>query len=140
MQTYTKVFNSIIYSTIWREPLHVKVLWITMLAICDKNGEIHASSSGLADAARITDEQCEEGLKKLQSPDPKSGTPDHEGRRVEKIDNAHWLILNHGKYRDLMSEEDKKEKGRIRQARYDEKKRKEASSKENPKPTPPRRH
>lgn len=110
---YTKLFSSITESTIWSEPDYVRVLWITMLSKADQHGRVWASIPGLAHLARISNELCEEALNKLLSPDPYSRTPDHEGRRIEKIDGG-WRLLNHGKYREIKDSEDLKEKARLR--------------------------
>ena len=51
MSGYSKLFSEICDSTIWREPDHVRIVWITMLAKANKHGEVMASIPGLADAA-----------------------------------------------------------------------------------------
>jgi hypothetical protein len=115
---FTKLFGSLIHSTIWREPDHVRLVWITMLAIVNRNGVVEASLPGLADAARVTVEQCEEALTKLSSPDKYSRSKVHEGRRILEIDGG-WQLLNYESYRKRMSAEDQKEKTaeRVRRAR-----------------------
>ena len=95
MTGYTKLFSSIIASTIWREDKEIiKIVWITMLAMADKNGTVEASVPGLADMARVTVKECEKSLKCLQAPDAYSRTKEHEGRRIEPIDGG-WLVLVH---------------------------------------------
>ena len=105
---YTKLFNSIIYSTIWREPDHVRLVWITMLALKDRNGEVHASVPGLADAARVALHQCEDALRILCAPDEYSRNTAHEGRRIMPCDGG-WLIVNSEYYRGKMNEEERRE-------------------------------
>lgn len=117
--SFTKLFSGIIHSTIWREPDHVRLLWVTMLAMADRDGLVEASVPGLADAARITLKQCEEGLVSLSGPDPYSRTKDHAGRRIEAVDGG-WLLLNHAKYRAKMSQDEQREKTRLRVARHRE--------------------
>jgi len=115
MAGYTKLFNSILHSTIWTEPNEIRILWITMLAMADKEGNVNASIPGLARIAGISIEQTEAGIEKLKSPDAYSRTPAHEGRRIENIDGG-WRLLNHGKYRALMSIEERREYNRVKQA------------------------
>jgi hypothetical protein len=98
---YTKLFGSIVGSTIWREDDKTRILWITMMALSNKHGIVEASIPGLADFARITLAECEAGLAKLSAPDTYSRTKEHDGRRIEAIDGG-WQLLNHGKYRDKM--------------------------------------
>jgi hypothetical protein len=114
---FTKLFNSILDSTIWQEPLETKVVWITMLAMCDRNGEVHASIPGLAKRAGVTIPQCNAALSCLESPDEYSRTKDHDGRRIEEIDGG-WALLNHAKYRQLLSAEERREYNRRKQAEY----------------------
>lgn len=115
--SYAKLFSSIIHSTVWRESPHVKILWITMLAMADKDGAVMASIPGLADAARVTLEQCHEGLQRLQESDLYSRTKENDGKRIIEIDGG-WALLNYPKYRDLKSEEENKEKNRVRVANW----------------------
>jgi hypothetical protein len=117
--SYTKRFNSIITSTIWTEDDKTRILWITMLALADKNGEVQASIPGLARVAGMSVECCEAAIGKFLSPDPYSRTPDDEGRRIEVIDGG-WALLNHGKYREMASRDEQKEAEAERKRRYRE--------------------
>ena len=105
---FTKLFNSILDSTIWQEAKETKLVWITMLAMCDKNGEIHASIPGLAVRSGVTISECEAALLCLLSEDKYSRTKTDEGRRIAEIDGG-WLLINHGKYRELLSKEERRE-------------------------------
>jgi len=105
--TFTKLFSSITESTIWCEDSDIRVVWITMLAMSDKNGRIWASIPGLAKRAAVSIEQTESALNKFLSPDPYSRTKEHEGRRIEVIDGG-WRLLNHAKYRAIRDEEERK--------------------------------
>lgn len=102
MSGWTKLQSSIVHSTIWREPHHVRIVWITMLALCDSKGKIEGSIPGLADISRCTMEECLDALNKLLSPDEWSRDPDNGGRRIEEIPGG-WIVLNYGKYRDPVS-------------------------------------
>ncbi len=117
MTGFTKLFGSIVNSTIWREPKEVKIVWITMLALSNREGVVESSLPGLADAARVTIEECVESLRVLMSPDPYSRTKAHDGRRVQEVEGG-WFILNHAKYRAKLSAEDQREKARVRQGRW----------------------
>lgn len=109
--TFTKLFNSITESTIWVEPAHTKIVWITMLAMADHVGRVHASVPGLANRAVVPLKDCEIALDTLLSPDRHSRTKDNEGRRIEPIDGG-WRLLNYTKYRELIDEESVKESKR----------------------------
>jgi hypothetical protein len=112
-ETYTKLFSSITLSTIWREPHTTRIVWITMLALADRNGYVGASVPGLADAARVTLEECQSALATFLAPDPWSRSPEHEGRRIEVTDRG-WVVLNHDRYRDMRDEDVHREVERTR--------------------------
>jgi len=113
MAGYTKLFNSILASTIWREEKETKILWITMLAMADKDGMVEASIPGLADLARLTVKETQTALGILESPDEFSRTKDHEGRRIEPVLGG-WLVLNHAKYRQKMDMDERREYLRVK--------------------------
>jgi len=117
MQGYTKLFNSILASTIWSEPDHTRITWITMLAMADKDGMVSASVPGLAALARISVEKCEEALVTLSSPDRYSRTKELEGRRIAEIDGG-WQLLNYEKYKKKLSAEERREYLAAKQREY----------------------
>ena len=106
--TYTKLFSSITTSTIVSEPLHVRWLWVTMLAAVKSDGVVYGSIPGLARLANVPIDQCEDGLKRLMEPDPYSRTQDNEGRRIEAVDGG-WKLLNHAKYDSIRNEAERAE-------------------------------
>lgn len=121
MAGYTKLFNSILASTIWREDDKTRIVWITLLAMADKNGVAEGSVPGLADLARVTIPECEASLTKLMSADAYSRTTDHEGKRIAKVEGG-WAILNHAKYRAKMNLDERREYNRIKQKEFRQKK------------------
>jgi hypothetical protein len=113
MTGYTKLFGSIVDSTIWRESKETKIVWITMLAKANRDGLVEASLPGLADASRVSLDECIEALKCLSSPDKYSRTKLHEGRRIQEVDGG-WIILNHSKYRAKMNADERREYFRLK--------------------------
>jgi hypothetical protein len=114
---YTKLFGSIVASTIWREDDKTRIVWITLLALSDKDGYVAGSIPGLADLARVSIVECEQALEKLQQPDKYSRSPEHDGRRIEVVEGG-WFILNRAKYRNSDWEQDKLERHREANRRY----------------------
>jgi hypothetical protein len=119
MNGYVKLFDSIFMSTVWQEDNPTRIVWITLLGKKDRDGIVEGSIPGLAHLARVTVEEAEAAINKFLAPDPHSRTSDYEGRRIEAIDGG-WRVLNHEKYRDLLSREDKLERDRVRQQRHRE--------------------
>ena len=100
MHGFTKLFSTLITSTVWREDDKVRVVWITMLALADRDGVVPASVPGLAALANVDTEDCRSALALLAAPDKDSRTREHEGRRIEEVDGG-WKLLNYAKYREL---------------------------------------
>lgn len=82
-----------------------------MLAMSDKHGHVQASIPGLAKIAAVTLEETERAINLFLSPDKYSRTKDHEGRRIQEMDGG-WLLINHGKYRDELDAEMRRENNR----------------------------
>lgn len=106
--TFTKLFSSITASTIWGEDDHTRLVWITMLAMSNKNGYVFGSVPGLATMARVPLESTVMALEKLQQPDKWSRTKEHEGRRIEVVDGG-WRLLTYLKHRAIRDEEERRE-------------------------------
>jgi len=128
---YTKLFSSIVTSTIWMEDDKTRIVWITMLAIADKNGEVQGSIPGLARISGVPVEDCRAAIAKFLAPDPDSRTKDDEGRRIEEIDGG-WALLNHNKYRDMASKDEQRQAEAMRKARYREKQKRNGLSQSVP--------
>lgn len=116
---YTKLFGSILNSTVWQEDSETRVVWITMLALCDAKGFVWAAVPGLARQAGVSCEATERALAKFLAPDPYSRTKDHEGRRIVVADGG-WTLLNYEKYRDRdrRDTDARRKQNREAQARY----------------------
>lgn len=106
--SFTKLFSSITASTIWCEPNHVRIVWITMLSMADQHGNVAASIPGLAAIARVSVEECRQSIKLFLAPDTDSRTKAHEGRRIAEIEGG-WNMLNYTFYREKMDKENRRE-------------------------------
>lgn len=110
---YTKFFSDLVDSSIWDEPPEVCKVWVTLLVLCNSDGFVRGSVGWLAGKARVSRETCEIALRKFQSPDSKSRTPDNDGKRIEQLDDG-WLVLNYLAFRDRLSTNPKAIATRIR--------------------------
>lgn len=131
MAGYAPVFRAILQSTVWDEAPHVKVVWLTMLLLCDKTGFVEATIPGLARAAVVTREQCVEAIERLSSPDPDSKTKAEGGRRIIKVDDG-WQLVNHQKYKDKVGLSSKAARERVQNHRKRKKESKKKSGDEIP--------
>jgi hypothetical protein len=117
MSGYTKLFNSILASTIWEADDKTRIVWITLLAMADRHGIAEGSIPGLATFARVSVEDCEKAVKKLMRPDPHSRSKAKNGRRIEAIDGG-WRLINHGKYREALNADERREYLRVKQQEH----------------------
>jgi len=92
------LFSTIITSSIWSEDDQTRIIWITLLALANRYGEIAATIPGISRAANIPIPQVETALKKFQEPDKYSRSKDYEGRRIKEIPGG-WQLLNYAFYR-----------------------------------------
>lgn len=109
---YTPAFSDIYMGTLYgRWP--AAAVWASLLPLLDRNGVIDMSMQAIAGMTGWPLDLLEQGIQQLMEPDPKSRTPDHEGRRLVALDPNRpwgWRAVNHGKYRE-----------RARKQNYDEK-------------------
>jgi len=121
MSGFTKLFSTITESTVWGEDAETRIVWITLLAMADRWGRVHASLPGLAHRARVSLDQAANALELFMRPDrySRTFTPECEGRRIEPIDGG-WRLINYLKYRDLKDEEHSLSMGAERVRRWRE--------------------
>jgi len=79
-----------------------------MLALADRNGVVDAALPGLANAARVTVEECSAALEKFKQPDKFSRSKSHDGRRIEEIEGG-WRLFNYEFYRKKLSADERRE-------------------------------
>jgi hypothetical protein len=112
-ESFTKLFSTILSSTVWNEDADTRLVWITMLALADRRGYVGASIPGLAHQARVSLEAAESAVKKLSSPDTYSRTKTNEGRRITETERG-WLIVNYSHFRGLRDDDARREYERDR--------------------------
>jgi hypothetical protein len=106
----------ILNSSIWTESASTRLVWFTLLILCDTDGYVGASLPGLARQAAVSVEDCSLALTLFLEPDPFSRTKEHEGRRVEVADRG-WRVLNFSKVLERLSSDRVKARDRMRKMR-----------------------
>lgn len=98
-QSFTLLWEKILRSSLWVvESKETRLVWITILAMKNSEGQVFSSVIGLADAAKVTLDECREALQVLLSPDPNDTSKVEEGRRIREIPGG-WQVVNHDMYR-----------------------------------------
>lgn len=112
---FTKLQRSIVTSSIWLQDAETRLVWITLLALCDRDGIVRASPLGLAHQARVSPEGCHNALELLQSPDGDSRSKEYDGRRIERVDGG-FLVLNYTRILGEGAREERRDYNRGKQA------------------------
>ena len=107
-EPFTKLLSSITDSSIWDEDNETRIVWVTLLAMADKDGVVHAAVTGIAHRSRIPIASTERALGRFMAPDKYSRSPDYEGRRIERVEGG-FSLLNHARIRENLTEPTAKE-------------------------------
>ena len=59
---FVKLHGTILDSSVWSEPSHIRLVWLTLLILCDTEGYVGAAVPGIAHAARVTLQEAEDAL------------------------------------------------------------------------------
>lgn len=133
--SWSPLFSSIVASSIWGLQPHIKVVWITMIALKDKNGFVAGSVPGLARLAAVSVEECREAIAIFEAPDEDSKCKKDEGRRIKSVEGG-WMILGHQRFQKKMKEISTRVGNATRQARWRERKRPRLRASKNTGPLP----
>lgn len=107
---YAKLFEQIYDSSIadnWR----TRVVFQDMLILADSDGVVDRTAEAIAARTRVPIKMVRVAIKELESPDPRSRTPDAQGKRLLRIDPNRdwgWKIVNYERYRAMKDEFDRK--------------------------------
>src|SRR3990167_6859575 len=101
---FSKLFN-----TMWGGSLYgrfeASATFMVLLSLCDRNGVVDMTPEAIAGTTGWPIAFIRKGISELISPDPRSRTPDEEGRRLVAIDEHRdwgWRITTYQKHRDEM--------------------------------------
>ena len=117
---YAKVFTQILDSSL-AEDYEIRHVFEDLLKLADMNGVVDMTPESISRRLNCPLEIVLRGISTLEKPDTKSRTPDHEGRRIVKLDEHRawgWFIVNYEYYRSLASEEQRREKTKLRTQKW----------------------
>lgn len=108
---YGKIFESMYEGTLYGQ-WEALVTMQQLIVLADKEGFVDMTPPALSARTSIPLKIIEKGLEILSKPDPYSRTAGDDGVRIKLIDNHRpwgWYIVNYAKYRDMASQEDRRE-------------------------------
>jgi hypothetical protein len=110
-QLYARVFTTILDSSI-AEDYETRHVFEDLLKVCtigENGGIVDMTRQALSRKFNLPLEKLNAALEKLESPDPNSRSQDHDGRRIERL-NEHrdwgWQILNWKEYEKIKTRAD----------------------------------
>ncbi len=120
---YAKVFAQIFDSSI-ADNYPLRHFFMDLLVLADCDGVVDMTPTAIAARTRIPLPEVTAMLAALEQPDHESRTPDHDGRRIARLDDHRtwgWCIINYDKFRKIAREEQRREKTRLRTLKWREK-------------------
>ena len=107
---FVKVHEQIFNSSIMEEDLETRYIWFCLLTLADREGFVDMTIAAIARRINIDEQAVNDAIDKFMQPDPSSRTATQEGRRLEKIrESFGWKIINYIHYRNLRSEENRRD-------------------------------
>lgn len=117
---YAKVFRQIFESSIAENP-SVRFTFMDLLVLADPNGVVDMTHESIARITNRPLSEIQETILILESADPQSRTADENGARIKRLDdhrNWGWIIINYDRFRQIASEDQRREKTRERVKRF----------------------
>jgi len=110
---YAKLFRQMYDGTLATAgPWEALVTFQQLLILANEIGEVDMTAGAIARITTIPRDVIERGITALMAPDPDSRTPTEEGRRIVLLSEGRtwgWRIVNHANYRQIRSQEDRRE-------------------------------
>lgn len=120
---FAKVFTQILDSSL-AEDYQARHVFEDLLKLCDINGVVDMTHEAIARRTNVPLEIVKRGIAELEKADSRSRNPEFDGRRIMRLDEHRdwgWMICNYKHYRDIASEEQRREKTLVRVTRHREK-------------------
>ena len=107
---YAKLFSRIAQSSLMEEKVTTRYVFMMMLAISDRHGDVIGTDIAIARTMNVTLDEFTNAVNPLLAPDPASNSQAEEGRRLVHSENGRgYRIVNYQAYRDMKSDDEKRE-------------------------------
>jgi hypothetical protein len=108
---YGKIFEQILDSSI-ADDWQARFVFEDFIILADADGVVDMTAEAFSRRTNVPLDIVKRGIAKLEEPDSRSRTSDHEGRRLLRIDNHRdwgWKVVNHAKYRCMRTDAERRE-------------------------------
>lgn len=107
---FAKLFARITESSLMEEPIEVRYTFVMLLAIADQTGHVIGTDVAIARRLNMPTADFSRCLAVLMAPDRDSNSPELDGRRVVESEGERgYRIVNYLTYRNIRSEEERRE-------------------------------
>ena len=110
---YGKLFVQMYDGTLGTKgPWEALVTFQQFIILADQEGEVDMTPEAISRRSTIPLEIILKGIEELEKPDPSSRSPAEDGRRIVLLSDNRtwgWRIVNHAHYRNIRSQEDRRE-------------------------------
>jgi hypothetical protein len=116
---YSKLFGAMWQGSLYGH-FEASAVFMVLLSLCDAQGVVDRTPEAIAGTTGWPLEFICKGIEELGKPDPRSRTPDEEGRRIIPLDahrNWGWRLTNYDHYRQEMRSIDRREYMRVAKRR-----------------------
>lgn len=115
---YAKLYAQVVASSLTQnEPIDVRGVFFMLLAMADRWGNVAGVDGALARIINVPLETFVNAVERLMQPDPASQSPEHEGRRLIRLEGSPgYFIVNYAKYAGIVSESQRREYFRVKKA------------------------
>src|SRR3974390_44841 len=94
----TSLFPYLLNEAEWIElSAEGRLVWFTLIAMADKDGEVDAHITAVAHRARVPLDETENASAWMERPNPRSRFKEHQGRTLEKTVRG-WKLLQFNNY------------------------------------------
>jgi hypothetical protein len=115
---YGKFFESTFTGSMFGAGAHVFALWGYVIANTSRLGDVELNPKMLAPMIGCGEDEIRKAIEFLCAPDCSSRSKVEEGRRIVREGEYLYRVINHGTYRAIKNEDDRREYKRRKQAEY----------------------
>jgi hypothetical protein len=107
---YVPLFDSFFEGSIMREELPVRFVMLALIRLAWRsgaNGEVDIDPLIFAQSINMPSDEVDAAIRRLMEPDPRSASPDEDGRRIVPIHPERpfrgWRLVNWQRYRVMLN-------------------------------------
>jgi hypothetical protein len=109
---FAKIFAQIYDSSIVESP-ETRFTFMDFLVLSDQNGVVDMTHEAIARRTNRPLEVIRKTISELEGPDERSRSPEFKGARIKRLDDHRdwgWMIVNFNFFREIASEEQRRQK------------------------------